>query len=187
MTKEFNNLEEIQKYYNKKTNTYIFKENGEYIEFVIFHFNLDVDANIDAFTIIGRDITALTIEASDIIACDIKVKDIYADNEKINLNDVTTNNARTLINIEMHEKCCDKKTDGIMKMVENDRIANEYRQRKGGLTINLPVEKNKKFRMTLRLNDIVYEEFKEFADANKQFTVKELVSQALKEFVDKYK
>ena len=80
MTKEFNNLEEIQKYYNKKTNTYIFKENGEYIEFVIFHFNLDVDANIDAFTIIGRDITALNIEASDIIACDIKVKDIYADN-----------------------------------------------------------------------------------------------------------
>ena len=80
MTKEFNNLEEIQKYYNKKTNTYIFKENGEYIEFVIFHFNLDVDADIDAFTIIGRDITALNIEASDIIACDIKVKDIYADN-----------------------------------------------------------------------------------------------------------
>ena len=80
MTKEFNNLEEIQKYYNKKTNTYIFKENGEYIEFVIFHFNLDVDANIDAFTIIGRDITALNIEASDIIARDIRVKDIYADN-----------------------------------------------------------------------------------------------------------
>ena len=80
MTREFNNIEEIQKYYNKKTNTYIFKENGEYIEFVIFHFNLDVDANIDAFTIIGRDITALNIEASDIIACDIKVKDIYADN-----------------------------------------------------------------------------------------------------------
>ena len=80
MTKEFNNLEEIQKYYNKKTNTYIFKENGEYIEFVIFHFNLDVDANIDAFTIIGRDITALNIEASDIIARDIRVKDIRADN-----------------------------------------------------------------------------------------------------------
>ena len=38
MTREFNNIEEIQKYYNKKTNTYIFKENGEYIEFVIFHF-----------------------------------------------------------------------------------------------------------------------------------------------------
>ena len=80
MTKEFNNLEEIQKYYNKKTNTYIFKENGEYIEFVIFHFNLDIDANIDAFTIIGRDITALNIEASDIIARDIRVKDIRADN-----------------------------------------------------------------------------------------------------------
>lgn len=80
MTREFNNIEEIQKYYNKKTNTYIFKENGEYIEFVIFHFDLDVDANIDAFTIIGRDITALNIEASDITACDIKVKDIHADN-----------------------------------------------------------------------------------------------------------
>ncbi|EEP52304.1 conserved hypothetical protein, partial (plasmid) [Clostridium butyricum E4 str. BoNT E BL5262] len=38
-----------------------------------------------------------------------------------------------------------------------------------------------------RLNDVIYEEFKEFADRNKQFTVKELVSQALKEFIQKYK
>ena len=31
MTKEFNSLEEIQKYYDEKSNTYIFKENGAYI------------------------------------------------------------------------------------------------------------------------------------------------------------
>ena len=42
MTKEFNSLEEIQKYYDEKSNTYIFKESGEYIEVVVLKFNLHV-------------------------------------------------------------------------------------------------------------------------------------------------
>ena len=48
MIKDFYNLYEIQKYYDEKSNTYIFKESGEYIELVVFKFNLHVDANIDA-------------------------------------------------------------------------------------------------------------------------------------------
>ena len=43
MTKEFNSLDEIQKYYNEETSTYIFKENDEYIDLVIFNFNLEVN------------------------------------------------------------------------------------------------------------------------------------------------
>lgn len=61
MIKEFNNLEEIQKYYYGNTNTYAFKEDGLYID-VVFNFDLDVKANIKA-----RDIIARNINAKDII------------------------------------------------------------------------------------------------------------------------
>ena len=49
MIKEFESLEEIQKYYDKETNTYVFEENGSYIDLVVFNFNLSIDANIEAF------------------------------------------------------------------------------------------------------------------------------------------
>lgn len=48
MVKEFNSPVEIEKYYNIETNTYIFEENGKYIELAIFNFDLDIEANIDA-------------------------------------------------------------------------------------------------------------------------------------------
>ena len=71
MIKEFNSLEEIEKYYDKNTNTYVFVENEEYIDLVIFHFDLHVEANIDAY---------------DIEACNIKANNIYANN--INANHI---------------------------------------------------------------------------------------------------
>lgn len=76
MIKVFNKLEEIQKYYNKKSNTYVFKEKGEYIYLVVFEFNLDVEANIDALSINAWDIDALDIEASYILADNIRARNI---------------------------------------------------------------------------------------------------------------
>lgn len=78
--------------------------------------------------------------------------------------------------------------DIIMQMIEDYRKAKEQGSSSfNRLVVDLPAEKKKDFRVTLRLNDVVYEEFKKFADRNKQFTIKELVSQALKEFINKYK
>lgn len=70
-------------------------------------------------------------------------------------------------------------------------IINEYKtlNKKVGkqkLIIELPAD-NEEARITFRINKTVYEEFKEFAECNKQFRVKELVSAALQEFVNKYK
>ena len=76
MVKEFNSLEEIQKYYDKNTNTYVFKENGEYIGVVVFNFNLNVDANIDVADIDACDISALNIDAWDIKASNINALNI---------------------------------------------------------------------------------------------------------------
>ena len=75
MIKEFNSLEEIEKYYNEETNTYVFKENEEYIDLVVFNFNLYVTANINAC-----DISAWNISAWNIKARDINARNIYADN-----------------------------------------------------------------------------------------------------------
>ena len=90
MIKEFNNLEEIEKYYNKETNTYVFKEDGELIDLVIFNFDLCIDSNIDAWDINDRDIDAWdinvydikanNINASNIDARDITAEDIHTDN-----------------------------------------------------------------------------------------------------------
>ena len=96
VNKEFNNLEEIKKYYNKYNNTYIFKENGDYIQLVTLNFDLEVKANINAYNInanriyvnninawninAGGDIKAHNINAKDIKSGNIKAGNINADN-----------------------------------------------------------------------------------------------------------
>lgn len=82
MIKEFYKIEQIEKYYDKNTNTYVFMENDEDFD-VYLYFNLCVDANIDAghinaFNIEARDITARDINASIIKARNIKAQDIIA-------------------------------------------------------------------------------------------------------------
>ena len=87
MIREFNSLEEIEEYYDKETNTYIFKEYGEHIDLVIFNFNLNVDANIEVWNINAWNIDCLNINADNINAYYIKARDITASNIKTyNLN-----------------------------------------------------------------------------------------------------
>ena len=74
MVKEFNNLEEIKKYYDEESNTYIFKEDNEYLDLIIFNFSLDIKCNIKCRNIAGIDITT----ACDINAWDIKARNIIA-------------------------------------------------------------------------------------------------------------
>lgn len=90
MIKEFNNLDEIQKYYDEKTNTYVFKENNEYIDLVVFNFDLDVRADIWTQDIIARNIKASNISAGDIKVCDINANNIIA--HGINAWDIRANN-----------------------------------------------------------------------------------------------
>ena len=71
MIKEFHNLDEIQKYYNEESNSYIFKEYGTYINLVVFSFDLNVEANIYAWNIYGKNINAKNISALSINANNI--------------------------------------------------------------------------------------------------------------------
>ena len=113
MVKEFNNLEEIQKYYDKETNTYVFKENGFYIGLVKFNFNLRISANIDACDIKAGnikaiDIDALDINVDDINACDINACDINARNidaENIDALDIIACGDINAWDISYHALC----------------------------------------------------------------------------------
>lgn len=66
----FNNIEEIEKYYNEETNTYEFYENGKRQD-VKFNFDLSVNANIIADNIGCMNIKAYNIEALNINADNI--------------------------------------------------------------------------------------------------------------------
>ena len=90
--KEFNKLEEIQKYYDKETNTYIFKEDGKDIDLAIFNFDLRINAHIKAYDIKACDIKAFNIQANGINAWDITAWDINAgDIDAFNINAVDIN------------------------------------------------------------------------------------------------
>ena len=113
MIKEFSSLEEIQKYYNKETNTYVFKENGFYIHLVKFNFNLRISANIDALDIQANNIQANNINAwdinvDDINACDITACDISARNidaENIDALDIIACGDINALDISCHAIC----------------------------------------------------------------------------------
>ena len=102
MIKKFNNLEEIQKYYDEKSNTYIFKENDNYIDLIVFNFDLNIDAHIDASDINARDIKAWNIESLDINARNIHANNIDANN--INANNINAWNIDAN-NINYYEAC----------------------------------------------------------------------------------
>ena len=88
MNKKFNSLEEIEKYYDKKTNAYIFKENEKFIDKIVLNFDLKVESdikacNIDAlnihvWNIYAEDIKSDNINACNIEACNIDAKYIIA-------------------------------------------------------------------------------------------------------------
>ena len=80
MIKKFNSLKAIKKYYDESTNTYVFVENEEYIEVVVFNFDLNVEANIEANDIEAENINAWDINACNINANNIKVRDVHASN-----------------------------------------------------------------------------------------------------------
>ena len=80
MTKAFNNLEEMKRYYDEETDTYIFRENDEYIDEIIINFDLNVESNIRACDISAPSITVKDIEARKITVWEINACDINSFN-----------------------------------------------------------------------------------------------------------
>lgn len=91
MKKTFKNLEKMKPYYNEKTNTYEFIENGCPIDIVI-DFELDINSNICAWDIKAGNINAWDINAGDIKAWDINAWDINA--WDINADNINASNIK---------------------------------------------------------------------------------------------
>lgn len=75
----------------------------------------------------------------------------------------------------------------IMQMVDMFKQNNKLNANNKNIVIELPIEDDKAFKASYRVNKTVNEQFKEFCKEHKEFTAKDLLSQALKEFLDKYK
>ena len=99
MIKEFNSLEEIEEYYDEKSNTYIFIEDDEYIDLVVFNFDLDTSANIEAWDIYAWNIYACNIAAENIKARNISYYAVCfaCDNIKCNSIIGRRNNAKHFV------------------------------------------------------------------------------------------
>jgi len=88
-----NNLEEMKKYYDKQTNTYVFYDDVE------FNIDIEVESNIKACDINAHNINAWNIEARDINARDINARDINARDinaRDINARDINAYNIKAL-------------------------------------------------------------------------------------------
>lgn len=74
----------------------------------------------------------------------------------------------------------------IMQMVDMFKQNKQLDTENKNITIELPVEDDKTFKASYRVNKTINEQFKEFCKEHKEFTAKDLLSQALKEFIDRY-
>lgn len=104
-----------------------------------------------------------------------------------NTNDISTPNVSKemtdrIINLcNNHDKILD-----VIEWFENDREKTNVIEIIEGIKINLPEEEDTNFRKTLRVNDKVWEQFGKFCNKHKEFTQKDLLSQALLDYMEKH-
>lgn len=99
-------------------------------------------------------------------------------------NNVMTSSS-IVINKENQDKLINiiNRYDDLMDLLDNKNTNNFN----SGIIIELPNEEGKKdTRATIRINKVIWERFSKFCDNNKAFSKKELLSQALKEFMERY-
>ena len=77
--------------------------------------------------------------------------------------------------------------DIIMEMIDIFKKNKTVNCKDNNIVIELPFEDDKMFKATYRVNKVVHEQFKEFCKQHKEFTVKDLTSMALKEYMDSHK
>lgn len=75
--------------------------------------------------------------------------------------------------------------DKIIKLIEeyDKKCVKEY----DNIEIELPIETIKDFRTSIRVNNIIWEQFNEFTNNHKEFTKRDLLSMALKEYIENHK
>lgn len=123
----------------------------------------------------------------------IKVnKDKREDGHTIVIKDEYDNNNTLVINQkEVQNKLIGlaQNYDKLLEMIQayDKKYDAQYDKEYDGITIELPIETKKEFRVTIRVNNVIWEQFTEFANAHKEFRKMDLLSSALKLYMEKYK
>lgn len=71
--------------------------------------------------------------------------------------------------------------DRIMELLNSDKNMTS------GINIELPIETVDNFRTTVRVNNVVWDNFKNFCKEHKEFTQRDLLSEALLEYINNHK
>ena len=79
--------------------------------------------------------------------------------------------------------------DKILEIIQeyDKKYDAQYDKGNRDIVIHLPIETKTDFRATIRVNNIVWEQFSEFANAHKEFTKRDLISMALSEYMNNHK
>lgn len=79
--------------------------------------------------------------------------------------------------------------DKILEIIQkyDKKYDGQYDKEYDGITIELPIETKNDFRATVRVNNVIWEQFGEFANNHKEFTKRDLLSMALKEYMKNHK
>lgn len=79
--------------------------------------------------------------------------------------------------------------DKILKIIQeyDQKYAAQYDKEYVGIVVELPIETKTDFRATIRVNNVIWDNFSNFANNHKEFTKRDLISMALKEYMENHK
>lgn len=139
---------------------------------------------------------------------DKSMTDVVVNKEYVNLNDITKSEKVKEVAIlynSINKNSDDKSMTNIIRsdvlekklidLLSNydklkniiDRYDNDQIQEHKRILIELPLDNEKDFRTTIRVNKSIWNEFNKFSEKNREFNKKDLLSMALKEYIENHK
>lgn len=92
------------------------------------------------------------------------------------------------VKLTKQQKYLNSNFDVLMEMIEAYKVnKNTVTTDKTEIIVELPLDESKEFKTSIRVNKVIWEQFKEFCKSNKNYTQKDLVSMAMLEYMKKYK
>ena len=83
--------------------------------------------------------------------------------------------------------------DKILKVIQeydkkyDSKYDAQYDKEYAGIVVELPIETKADFRATIRVNNVIWDNFSNFVNNHKEFTKRDLISMALKEYMENHK
>lgn len=103
-------------------------------------------------------------------------------------NEVIEEVAITEVKLTKQQKYINTNFDILVEMIEAYKVnKNTITTDKTEIIVELPLDEFKEFKTSIRVNKVIWEQFKEFCKSNKNYTQKDLVSMAMLEYMQKYK